>query len=78
MPNLRTVEDALEEEANPAGPTVKTRPFYAIWRSRRMQKVLTYAATTVAVGLSISALLLYKDTVSDVIGGPDLVYTFDL
>jgi hypothetical protein len=39
---------------------------------------MTFAATTIAVGLSISALLLYKDTLSEAIGGPELVYTVDL
>ena len=78
MPNLKDVEEVLEEEANPAEATDKQRPAYAFWRSRRMQKALTYAATTFAVGLSISALILYKDTVTDVITGSDLLIKFDL
>lgn len=72
------IEDDLEEIISPSVINTKKRTQLGFFRSRRVQKVMTFAATTIAVGLSVSALLLYKDTLSEAISGSDLVYTFDL
>jgi hypothetical protein len=72
------IEDDLEEIISPTVINTKKRTKFGFFRSRRVQKVMTFAATTIAVGLSVSALLLYKDTLSEAISGSDLVYTIDL
>lgn len=73
------IEDDLEEIISPSVINTKKRANLSFFfRNRRVQKVMSFAATTIAVGLSISALLLYRDTLSEAISGSELVYTIDL
>jgi hypothetical protein len=74
------IQDDLEEimGLNQTKVTPKLKPRFGFWASRRVQNALTLAATTIALGLSISAILLYKDTVTEVISAPELIYSFDL
>lgn len=75
---LDKISEDLEETLNPTAIIDKPRARYWFVRNRRFQKVVTFAATTIALGLSISALLLYKDTVTDAISGPEFSVSVDL
>ena len=72
------VDDRFDEIMNPNTLVEKPKDHFGFLRSRRVQKALTFAATTLAVGLSISAILLYKDTVTESIAKPDLLFAIDL
>ena len=58
------IDDDLEEIITPAIISTKKRPF-PYFRSRWVRRGMSVAATTIAFGLSLSAFLLYKDTISE-------------
>ena len=72
------VDDHFDEIMNPNTLEEKPKTSSGFLKSKGVQKALTFAATTLALGLSISAILLYKDTVTESIAKPDLLFAIDL